>query len=183
MVEILEVTPREVGAPITAPPATFRVALRGGPFATNGLGRKGNFVGTIGVTVDDRKLTVAGPYLERKSGLRMVAHWAVFLVAFVILTFAVWTVTILPVALGLGIFVAGMLMIPLEWRRRRPRMARLDASDVTVERVKGRRLWIKGPFELERPELRSTLVVGAHTKGDAAALAHALGRSLPTLGS
>jgi hypothetical protein len=170
MTSTLEVRPEALPeAPIEALPATFNVK-RGGFGQTSGLTRKGTFVGRMDLTVDDRRLTVAGLYLTRKTAVRTAVHWIVFLATLAVVTFALFLVTDLAFALGVSIVVAGVVVMLLEWARRRTTTDELALSDVTVEKIKGRGLWLRGPFELERPEARQKLVVRARTKDDAAAL-------------
>ena len=175
MTSTLEVRPKALPeAPIEAPSATFNVS-RGGPFATNtALVGEGTFVGRMDLTVGDGRLTVVGPYLAHKTALRTAVHWTVFLAAIAVVTLALWLVTEFFFALGISIVVAGVVVMLLEWMRRRTTTGELALSDVAVEKIKGRRLWLVGPFELERPQVRQTLVVRARTKEDAAALARLL---------
>ncbi len=155
----------------TAPPVTFSVgaALSGGA----GLGR-GTFVGPAELTLDAGRITLVGSYIERRRGMRGALEWFVSLGVLVVSTLALWLVTPLPEALAVGILAFGMVTWLLVWTRRRPRTGELNASDVTVKRIRGRRVWMRGPFELERPEARPTLVVAARNKADAAALAQLL---------
>jgi hypothetical protein len=175
MTSTLEVRPDTLPeAAIEAAPVTFHVS-RGGPFETTGLTRRGTFVGRMDLTLGDRMLTVAGPYLTRKTAVRTFAHWAVLVATMAVVTLALMLVTTLVFALGVSILVAGVVVMLLEWTRRRPRTGEFAASAVTADKVKGRGLWLRGPFELERPDARQKVVVRARTKEDAAALAQLLG--------
>ena len=173
MTQTTDVVPVAQEAP-SAAPSTFTVARPGGFFATNGLGRKGTFAGPIDLTVADGRLTAVGPYLGRKTAARTVAHWVVFLAVVAVVTLALSSVTTVPFAVAVSIVAAGLSVMLLDWTRRRTRTVELAATDATVERVRGRRLRIAGPFELERPDVRQTLAVACRTKDEAAALARAL---------
>ncbi len=182
MVETIDIArAHRAEVPSTAP-TTYTLAkarLGHGLLAANPLSRKGTFTSTIQLTLERGKLTVAGTYIGHKTGARTLVSWSAYLVTLVVLCFLLWQVTILPVAVGISIAAAYFPAALLDWIRHRPVTFERASAEVTVENVKGCRVVLKGPFELERPDALLKLRAYAHTKEDAAALARALTRGAP----
>jgi hypothetical protein len=141
------------------------------------LSRNGIFTSTIQLTLEGGKLTMAGTYVGRKTAARAFVTRAVYVGALVVFFFLLWQVLILPVAIGIAIPLALFVTLPLDrMRHHHPVTLERAAADVTVKKVKGRRIELRGPFEVERPNERIKLIAYARTKEDAAALAEMLAR-------
>ena len=162
----------------TAAPTRFTLdnAPWGGFLELNPFSRNGIFISTNELTLEGGGLTVAGTYVGRKTVARAVGTWAVFTGTLVALFLLLWQVLFMPAAIGIAIILASFPTSLLDWVRRRSVTLERAAADVTVKKIKGRRIECRGPFELERADGRIKVMAYAHTKEDAAALAEVFAR-------